>query len=222
MRVITCYQGQLQVAAAPAPSRAEAGVAGDLALSHLERGYVHELLATDCMPRLVAAWLSAALASADAVVWCEAAGEPYPPALAAAGILPRRVYMVRPRTQAEAVWATTEALRCRGVGATIAMPERLTAVEARRLQLAAERGGGIGLLLRRLDGSPHAARTRWLVRPALGDPLTQRWRLRLIHGHGRPSDQDVLLEVNRETHHVRAADVVADRSREATPTRTAG
>ena len=225
MRVVTCHQGQLQIAASQRSTPANTGDGdgpGDPALPTLESGHVHELLSTAGTPRTVAAWLSRAALQTEAVVWCEPNNGPYPPALAAMGLSPRRVHLLRPKNDVEAVWAITEALRCRAVGVTIATVPRLTPVEARRLQLAAEHGGGLGLLIRRPDAAIHAARTRWLVRPELGSPLTQRWRLRLVHGHGRPTDQDLLLEVNRETHHVRATAVLADRPNQTASARTAG
>jgi len=57
-------------------------------------------------------------------------------------------------------------MRCKGVGATIAQIDKLSRIEARRLQLATEQGGGIGLLLRKMDrhASIYAAATRWLGR----------------------------------------------------------
>lgn len=160
-------------------------------------------------------------ARAGAVVWCDPEGHLYPPAMRAAGLSLDRVYLLRPKSHAETVWALAECLGCRGVSVVIAAPGRLTAVEARRLQLAAERGGGVGILLRRPGDTPHAARTRWLVRPAPGDALTQRWRLRRVHGHGRPTE-DIVVEVNRETHHVRTADVLADRPGQTASADTAG
>jgi hypothetical protein len=94
---------------------------------------------------------------------------------------------------------------------------RLSRVEARRLQLSAERGGGVGLLLRpagRAVSSEHAAVTRWLVRPAPGERTVQRWSVQLIHGHGGRVGQAVILEYSRETNRVRAVEQLADRPAE--------
>src|SRR5581483_4889275 len=104
-------------------------------------------------------------------------------------------------------------MACRGVGATVAQVGRLSQVEARRLQLAAERGGGVGVLMRPWSpgNAPYAAATRWLIEPAAGDEGAQRWQLRLLHGHGGRTGKVLLLEVNRETRAVRASEVVADR-----------
>jgi len=103
--------------------------------------------------------------------------------------------------------------------------QRLSRLEARRLQLSAERGGGVGLLLRpwgnRLSAE-HAAATRWLVRPAPGERTVQRWKVQLVHGHGGRVGGVVILEHSRETNRVRAVEKLAGgRGRTpATPTRT--
>jgi protein ImuA len=154
------------------------------------------------------------------IVWCDPRRELYPPALAAAGIALDQLLLLRPRTAEEEIWALAECLACKGVAATIATPPPLSRVQARRLQLAAERGGGVGLLLRR-HGSPdaahHAAVTRWLVEPARGERTVQRWKIQLIHGHGGRLHQPVYLEYCRDryqpttTDRVRATAELADR-----------
>ncbi len=78
-----------------------------------------------------------------AIVWCDASPI-YPPAVAAAGIDVRKLYLVRPHPGRDEHWALAECLRCKAVAATLAAPRTLSHVEARRLQLAAEAGGGIG------------------------------------------------------------------------------
>lgn len=219
MRIVTSHQGRLQIAdGGNAVLSASCG-----SLLALEAGHVHELLVEDITPRAVAAWLSGSTRQAGAIVWCEPRSGPYPPALSLAGVRTRGVYRLCPQTDADAYWAVTESLRCRGVAVTVAVAARLTPVQARRFQLAAERGGGLGLLIRPVaHAQEHAARTRWLVQPERGDPLVQRWRLRLIHGPGRPADEEFVLEVSRETHHVRATRLLADRPRQATPAVAAG
>jgi hypothetical protein len=100
--------------------------------------------------------------------------------------------------------------------------DRLSRVQVRRLQLAAERGGGVVFLLRPLKDKasnappPYAAASRWFVRPLAGNVSVRRWEVRLLHGHGGRVNQSVILEVCRETNLVRASEAVADRSVETT------
>jgi DNA repair exonuclease SbcCD nuclease subunit len=69
-----------------------------------------------------------------------------------------------------------------------------------KLQLAAERGGGVGLLLRTAGkhASEHAVVTRWLVGPMQGQRNVQRWRIQLIFGHGGRVGETVILEHHRD------------------------
>lgn len=145
-----------------------------------------------------------------AVAWSDPRRCLYPPAVAAMGIPLNRLLILHPKDEREELWATAECMRCRGIGATVLSPRRLSRIEARRLQLAAEDGGGIGILLRRA-GAPSAeysAATRWLVAPAAGERATQRWKIQLIHGHGGRIGSSVILEVCRATDHVRAFEAV--------------
>jgi hypothetical protein len=156
--------------------------------------------------------------SSGALIWSDPDHELYPPALAAHGIPLERLYVLR-AGPADQVWAVAECLRCKGVGAVVAAMPRLTRIEARRLQLAAEAGGGAGIFLRpattttgtRGSGDAYAAATRWLVRPAPGERTTQRWELRLLHGHGGRIGHAVTLEYCRENHLVRALPPLAHR-----------
>ena len=153
--------------------------------------------------------------STSATIWCDPRDSLYPPALAAHGIPLERLFLLHPRAAADQTWAVAECLRCPGVAAVVAPVDyRLSRVEARRLQLSAERGGGVGLLLRpanRAVSAAHAAVTRWLVRPVPGERTVQRWSVQLVHGHGGRVGQAVILEHSRETNRVRAVAAVADR-----------
>ena len=185
-----------------------------------DTGCVHELL-TSSPKKLslhVASWFARQVVQTNALVWC--APHLYPPALLAIGFAARQVYLMRTRCHRDEIWALAECLNSRGVGAVIAAPSQLSRVEARRLQLAAEQGHSVGILLRSSDQSSvhYAAATRWLVEPARGEPHLQRWTIQRLHGHGR--HQRLLLEVNRETHHVRASEIMADGSSEATMRRS--
>jgi hypothetical protein len=92
------------------------------------------------------------------------------------------------------------------------------------LQLAVERGGGVGVLIRPYTGASrhHAAATRWLVEPARGERTIQRWKIQLIHGHGGLLNRGVYLEYSRETHRVRATEELADRQVETKVAATFG
>ncbi len=148
------------------------------------------------------------------IVWCDPTHQLYPPALAAAGVPLNRLFILQPKTPADLIWAIAESLRCKGVGATVAAVSHLSRIQARRLQLAAESGGGAGILLRPLGpaSTNYAAATRWLVTPARGTKTVQRWNVQLIHGHGGQLNKTILLEMSRETNHVRAVAPLVDRS----------
>jgi protein ImuA len=92
----------------------------------------------------------------------------YPPAAAAWGIDLSRILVLRPAHEADALWALDQALRCPDVGAVWAACDRLDVRDFRRLQLAAECGGTLGLLLRpaRLRGQPTWADVRLEVQSA--------------------------------------------------------
>jgi hypothetical protein len=185
----------------------------------ITRRAVHELLIRPAagnmlplFPALVAARAVLAMGEAPSsrrLAWVDSAGTFYPPAAIGGGISLDRICVLRPRP-AEVVWATIELLRCKSIGAVVTpMMQALTRVEVRRLQLAAETGGGIAVLIRpdlpSAASHIYAAATRWLVTPAPGERAIQRWHLQFVHGQGRQIDQSFILEKHRasgQTHFV--------------------
>lgn len=153
------------------------------------------------------------------LVWSDPSGAFFAPAAIAAGVPSDRLLVLRPRNVSDELWAVTECLRCPGVAAVVAAVGglSLSRVWARRLQLAAERGGGAGVLIRReARAGVYAAASRWRVAPAVSDVATaQRWAVTLLHatasglGDERPA---VSIEVCRETNTVRAAPLLAART----------
>lgn len=118
--------------------------------------------------------LTAAAAALDAspgkyLVMVDTHQQFYPPAFQSHGIDLQRVIWVRPPTGSDAVWATDQALRTPAVAVVVADMERLDERDARRLQLAAQRGGNLGLLLRGLSArrTPSWAEVQWVVRSLL-------------------------------------------------------
>ena len=138
----------------------------------------------------VAAFARRFLERGGALVWCRNArvaselGELYGPGLARFGLAPDRVILVQCRDEAEVLWSFEEALRCRGVACAVAEIGRLDLLASRRLQLAAEAGGGVGLVLRPEPApAPNATLTRWRAEP-LASVDAVLWRLILWRVRG--------------------------------------
>jgi hypothetical protein len=91
----------------------------------------------------------------------------YPPAAAAWGIDLDRLIAVRPRSARDELWAAVQSLRSPAVAAVWGMMDRLDSRAFRRLQLAAQAGRTLGLLLRppSARGQPSWADVRLGVSP---------------------------------------------------------
>lgn len=88
---------------------------------------------------------------------------PYAPGLLINGVDLTRLLLVHSRNEEESLWALEQVLSA-GCGAALGWPQALHRTALRRLQLAAERGGGVGFLLCRprlvRESSPAALRLR--------------------------------------------------------------
>ena len=93
----------------------------------------------------------------------------YPPAMKSLGIPLERVIALQPANHADAIWGLAQVLRCPAIGAVIAELGTLEDRISRKLQLAAEQGGGLGIFLRDARSArsqPSWADVQWLVRSA--------------------------------------------------------
>lgn len=128
----------------------------------------------------------------------------YPPAAARAGLELARLIVVQPASAGELLWAVTQTLRCPAVAATLVWLERLEDGDFRRLQLAAEEGESVGLLVRpgAVQHCPSWAEVRLLVEPlATLDPLDgRRWRVTLLRCRGSGNAPSVEVRLDHETH----------------------
>lgn len=157
---------------------------------------LHEVLAAE--PGAGMGFAALLLARAQAalpgrsVLWIADEPDAYPPGLATLGLSAASLVLVRAPRPADALWAAEEALRCPAIAAALVMNVTPDLTAARRLQLAAETGGGIGLLLRGEEAAPGptAALTRWRLaaRPSeggsahqIGDPA---WEIALLRARG--------------------------------------
>lgn len=104
------------------------------------------------------------------LVVIDSEGSFYPPAAALAGIGPDKLIVVQVREARDESWALDQALRSAGVGAVLCSTQRLSQRTGRRLQLAAEASGGLGLLVRpaSVRDEPCWAEARLFVEPLPG------------------------------------------------------
>jgi protein ImuA len=199
----------------------------------LARGGLHEILGAGgdeedgALAAAFAAGILGRLAGGGMVLWCLPRPDLYGHGLAAHGLDPAHIVLVRASRDAEVLWAMEEGLRAPGIAAVVGEVGTLPAVASRRLQLAAERSGITAFLLRRwCEGGqaarernlPNAAMTRWRIaalpsRPLRGEPGVgrPRWRVELLRcrGGGEPACWEV--EEADATGHVSLAAALADR-----------
>jgi protein ImuA len=173
---------------------------GGLALGHWHEaaGEGMEIETAAAAGAFIAALLRP-LALRGAVVWVMRRRDLYAPGLAALGFPAERLIQVRAPSETEALVALEDALGAAGVAAAVGEVETLDLVAGRRLQLACERSGATGFVIRRrLFGAAKAApdlgaaaATRWRIasapsEPAPGEPGLgpPRWRVELERCRG--------------------------------------
>jgi len=204
----------------------------------LPLGCWHELtgegmeVETSAAPAAFAALMAAPLARRGEAVWVMRRDDLWPPGLAGLGFPAERLIQVCARDEAEALSVMEDALATVGVCAVFGEVEAVDLTAGRRLQLACEKRGATGFVLRRrpYGGSPRreatgsAAATRWRIASAPSEPAAgefglgaPRWRVELERCRGgRPGqwlfEADAYrLEVEDGTHPLRLVAPLADR-----------
>lgn len=128
------------------------------------------------------------------VVWCLTRPDLFFPALEQAGLRHNRVVFVEAGKEEDVLASMEEALSYGSLGAVVGELVRLPMVASRRLQLAAEKTGAMGLVVRRWRrqaeandfGQPTASSTRWRVSVLPSEELPvpgvgrARWLLELM------------------------------------------
>jgi protein ImuA len=131
------------------------------------------------------------------VLWALARRDLFAPGLAGAGLSPGRILYAECGRDEDVLAVMEEGLRDGGLAAVVGEVGRAAMPATRRLQLAAEEGGTLALMLRRWRrsgeeplGMPSAAVTRWRLACAPSSPLPvpgigrPRWRLALARQRG--------------------------------------
>jgi hypothetical protein len=130
----------------------------------------------------------------------------YPPAALKWGVPQRRVVIVRSPDARDALLAVAQSLRCPTVGAVVGQFDRLPERDGRRLQVAVETGGGVGILLRPASArnSPSFAAVRLLLSPLPSADARRQVRVEVLRCRGGHHGRVVIIEVDDDTGHVRA------------------
>lgn len=149
------------------------------------------------------------------ILWCLNRQDLFAPALAQAGLKPARVIYLRADDDQTVLACLEEGLRHGGLGIAIGEIARLSMTASRRLQLAAEASGTMGIALRRWRrqtdaydfGQPTAAVTRWRISVLPSSPLPvpgigrERWLVELVRSRAGES-ADFELEACDGTGHL--------------------
>ncbi len=171
--------------------------------------------------------VAAPLAARGAVVWVMRRDDLYAPGLAGLGFPAQRLIQVLAKDEAEALSALEDALGTAGVSAAIGEVEGADLTAGRRLQLACERHGATGFVIRRRPYGGGAVRggalsgslcaTRWKIASAPSDPGpgqpglgAPRWRVALERCRGGRTGE-WLMEKNDGAYPLRLVADLVDR-----------
>ncbi len=133
-------------------------------------------------PGAVAFALMQAARTSGPIAWITPAHEATGllPAGLARILSPARLMLLRAGGETDLLWSVEEVLRSGAVGMVIAAPSKpLSLTAGRRLQLAAETGRTLGLLLIREGAGSNAVETRWHCAPLWDErhSTLQEWAL---------------------------------------------
>lgn len=136
-----------------------------------------------------------------ACLWISASRSLFPPSLKLFGVEPHRIIFIDLQQEKDVLWAMEEALKCEGLSAVIGEVREIGLSASRRLQLAVEKSGVTGLILRNDARSLSATSciARWQIKPissklendmpGVGFP---RWNVALLKvRNGNPGNWDI-------------------------------
>jgi protein ImuA len=205
-----------------------AALDGRLADGGLRLNALHEAapasgdMADDCAATLFVAGIAAR--AWGPVLWVVRRRDLFAPGLSQSGLDHRRLIYAEARDDAELLAVMEEGLRHRGLGAVIGEVRRADMTATRRLQLAAEGGRTVALLMRRQARGggdplavPSAAVTRWRVGSAPSVPLPVAgvgracWRLACARQKGGEAFE-ILVEACDATGRCALPAALADRA----------
>lgn len=138
-------------------------------------GAIHEIAGggAGTLDGAAAALFAAGVAarSKGKVLWCLTRPDLFAPALSQAGLHPDRVIYCEADKEEDVLASMEEGLSFGGLAAVVGELVRLPMTQSRRLQLAAEKTGTMGLIVRRWRrqteasdfGNPTASTTRWRI-----------------------------------------------------------
>lgn len=145
------------------------------------------------------------------VLWALARRDLFAPGLAQAGLTPDRLIHAEAPRDEDVLAVMEEGLRHGGLAAVVGEVGRAAMACARRLQLAAEEGGTMALMLRRWRkpgadplAVPSVAATRWRIACVPSAPLAfpglgrARWRVALVRQRGGPPHEWMLEAFDAE------------------------
>lgn len=143
----------------------------------------------------IAGLLSSLMHNGGVALWVNSSKSIFSPALKSFGVSPDKVIFVDLQNEKDLVWTIEEALKCTALSAVIGEVSNISFTASRRLQLAVEKSGVTGFILRNnhLNLNTTASIARWKIThlpsflddmPGIGFP---RWNVELLKvRNGKP------------------------------------
>jgi cell division inhibitor SulA/protein ImuA len=162
-----CHNGEWRHAAHPAAPSGYAELDANLPGGGWPVGAIAELMPEAAgigEVSLLAPALSRLACAGRYIAWIAPPYLPYAPALVQWQLPLKHLLIIQTRGAQESLWATEQTLRCQAFGAVLSWAAEIADKNVRRLQLAAEAGGSLGILYRPAaaarEHSPAALRLR--------------------------------------------------------------
>lgn len=158
------------------------------------RGAIHEFICLQtehsaASNGFIAALISVLMKKNAVCLWISTGRKLYPVSLRMFDVNPEQFIFIDVKTEKEVLWITEEALKCEGLTAVVAEINNLNLIESRRLQLAVEKSGVTGFILRKNERKAisNGTAARWKIipipseteigMPGIGFP---RWNVELM------------------------------------------
>lgn len=154
-------------------------------------GAIHEFICDTHNSVSTAGFVSALISTLmipSVIVWISAGNSLFPPAFNQFTIDPGNIIFIQLQKEKELLWATEEALKCKGLAAVVCELQELSFTSSRRLQLVVEQSAVTGFVLRINHRKllPTACVSRWQITclpsvinglPGVGFP---KWNVELL------------------------------------------